>query len=130
MNVANQARSVTDVDVSGYTLTLTLASAVHEGESVQVRYEQPASGTKLQDRNGNVVKTFGFKAAENRTDERPPYLLSMTLNGTQLTLTYNEDLDPGSVPARDAFTLTSGGAPVSLADTTPVAVTSAVCIQV
>ena len=72
VEVANQARSVTDVDVNGYTVTLTLASAVAGGQSVRVRYDQPTSGNKLQDRNGNVVKTFGFKAAENRPRRNCP----------------------------------------------------------
>ena len=109
VQVANQARSVTGVAMDGYTLTLTLASAVGVGQAVRVRYDQPASGPTLQDRSGNVVQSFGFKSANNVTDTHPPWLWDLTANGTTLTLTYNEALNPHSRPATGDFTVTVAG---------------------
>ncbi len=112
VEVANQWRGVTAVDVNGYTVTLTLASAVTVGQAVRVRYTQPTSGTKLQDRNSNVVKTFDFKAAENRTvpeGPTPPEVWDIKANGATLWLIYDRDLDRSSRPAAGDFAVTGGG---------------------
>ena len=45
-----------------------------------------------------------------------------TVNGTALVLTYDEELDTGSVPAATAYTVAVGGSNVALASTSPVAV--------
>ena len=109
VEVENQARSVTEVDVNGYMVTLTLASAVTAGQSVRVRYAPPMSGNKLQDRNGNVVEKFGFKAAENRTGSTLPEVWDIRANGATLRLIYDRDLDRNSKPAPGDFAVTGGG---------------------
>ena len=109
VQVANQARGVTSVAMNGYTLTLTLASAVTADQSVRVRYDRPASGPTLQDGNGNVVQSFGFKSANNVTDTPEPTVSGATVNGTTLTLTYDEALDPHSRPATGDFTVMATG---------------------
>ena len=45
-----------------------------------------------------------------------------TVDGTTLTVTFDEALDPASVPPGSAFTVTVGGTAVALASTDPVAV--------
>ena len=54
-------------------------------------------------------------------DARPPALDAAWLDGTALTLLFDEALDTGAVPAGSAFTVKAGGTAVSLASTTPVA---------
>jgi hypothetical protein len=63
------------------------------------------------------ANTFGAVNAGQTfvADATPPSLASATVNGTTLTLTYDETLDDGSVPAASVFTVTAGGAPVSVA---------------
>ena len=58
-------------------------------------------------------------------DTTPPSLVTpdaATVDGTTLTVTFDEALDPASVPPASAFTVTVGGTAVALASTDPVAV--------
>ena len=56
-------------------------------------------------------------------DMTAPSLSAATVNGATLTLTWDEALDPGSVPAESAFTVTvAGSGRAALADTNPVAI--------
>ncbi len=105
VEVANQARGVTDVDVSGDTVTLTLASTVTTGQSVRMRYERPTTGTTLQDGNGNAVKTFDFMSVNNVTDTTPPTVQSAKVSVTRLTLTFSEALGAAPSLANSAFTV-------------------------
>ena len=56
------------------------------------------------------------------TDITAPVLQSATVNGATLVLTYNENLDTGSVPAASAFGVQVAGVLRALAGTNPVAV--------
>ena len=58
-------------------------------------------------------------------DTTPPALVTpdaATVDGTTLTVTFDEALDPASVPPGSAFTVTVGGTAVALASPDPVAV--------
>ena len=58
-------------------------------------------------------------------DTTPPVLVTTdaaTVDGTTLTMTFDEALDPASVPPGSAFTVTVGGTAVALASPDPVAV--------
>ena len=57
-----------------------------------------------------------------RQDTAAPALSTAAVSGAILTLTYDEALDSGSVPAPGAFTVEVGGTPVALADSGAVAV--------
>ena len=53
---------------------------------------------------------FGFGGgASHKVDGVRPAVTAAAVNGTELTLTYGEALDTGSVPAASAFTVTVGG---------------------
>ena len=73
---------------------------------------------------GCGVPGFTDKTVTNDTpgDSTVPTLSSAAVNGTTLTLTFDEALDGNSVPAQALFTVTAGGGEVDLADTNPVAV--------
>ena len=76
----------------------------------------------------NATKTgFTDAAAVTRTlavDLAAPALVSATVDGAVLTLTYGEDLDREAVPAGSAFTVKVGGTAADLAGTDPVAVSA------
>ena len=55
-------------------------------------------------------------------DMTAPMLSAATVNGASLVLTYDENLDTGSVPGSGAFAVRVNGTGASLADTGPVAV--------
>ena len=57
---------------------------------------------------------------EVRIDTKPPELLSSTLTGQTLVLTFHEPLDLNSVPAASAFTVNVDDTIVALASTDPV----------
>ena len=67
--VDGAARGVSDVSISGSTLTLTLASAVLAGETVTVSYTVPAgaNANPLQDAADNAVAGFSGQTVTNDT---------------------------------------------------------------
>ena len=92
-----------NVAISGRKVTLTLASAVTRGQTVTITYDTSIAGTNpIQDLAGNDAATFlTARAVTNNTpepDTTAPSLVSATVNGATLVLTYNEALDPNSVP--------------------------------
>ena len=110
------------VEVRGRAVVLTLASAVSAGQSVTVSY-RPPTADPIQDIAGNAAAGLTDESVINVTgDATAPVLRSATVAGSALTLSYDETLDPGSVPAKEAFTVKVDTNEVSLAATDPVAV--------
>ena len=121
---------VTTVRVSGQSLALTLAEAVGPGDAVTLDYRLRQSGVPVMDLAGNPTWGGGLYTVENRTagpveptDTEEPHLLEELafVDGDTLTLTYNEELDPNSVPDRGDFRITTApynhlgtGAPVAV----------------
>ena len=72
VEVDGTARGVDTVDVSGSTVTLTLASAVASGEVVTAGYAVPAGPdtAPLRDAAGNAVAGFSGQAVTNETPAR------------------------------------------------------------
>ncbi len=69
--VGGTARGVSDVSISGSTVTLTLASAVVAGETVTVSYTVPAGANArpLRDAVENAAAGFSDRAVTNATPE-------------------------------------------------------------
>ena len=94
------------VSVSGTQVTLTLATAVAEGEDVSVEYT--ATGTpKLQGANGTAIAAF-TEDVDNNTDTVPAPS-SASVAGTALSITFDQALDTTSVPATTSFSVSVGG---------------------
>ena len=94
------------VIIDGARVTLNLERPVSETDTVTVSYgkrEKP-----LRDRAGNEVADFSKRPVT--WVEGPPVFVSAEANGTALALTFDQDLDGGSVPAPGAFHVTVGGA--------------------
>ena len=91
-------------EVTGRTVTLELATPADAPDTVTVTYE----GTALQDQapNPNAVAGFGPVTATNNT---PPGLSAAVIDGSVLSLIYDETLYAGSIPAEDSFTITVDG---------------------
>ena len=89
--------------ISGNTATVTLAGAVAHGETVTVSYTRPATNP-LQDMAGGEAPSFTDQTVTNNTpDTTSPAFTSATVDGTSLTVTFAEALDPASAPAGTAF---------------------------
>ena len=69
VTVAGNSRGVSAVAVSGSAVTLTLVTAVSEGDAVTVDYTAPTgeSAVRLQDLAGNAAASFGGLDAGNDT---------------------------------------------------------------
>jgi uncharacterized repeat protein (TIGR02059 family) len=102
---ANQV--VTEVEVVGTQITLTLATPVQAGQSVEVSYT-PTDMSPLKGDDGSAVGAFGAPA-ENVTGATVPRLEGLTVNGSSLVLSYNELLDAGARPQAPAFTVQVDG---------------------
>ena len=113
------------VAVSGSTVTLTLAAAVRNGQTVTVSYAAPATGSKLQGASPGLgpVANFTDKAVTNNTPALSDATLSeASVSGAALTLTFSKALGTASAPAAAAFTVKADGRAVALASSGAVAV--------
>ena len=129
VTVGTTTRNVSSVDISGKTVTLTLASAVTDTDTVKVKYTKPATGTTLQGANNAEVATFGDQSVTNNTvDTDAPEFSNASVNGATLAVTFDEALDTGSTPSGSAFTVTAtatDGTTRTLAGTGTVAIAAA-----
>ena len=110
--------------ISGRTVTATLRDPVGHGQVVKLNYELTNQlAQRLKDLSGNEAAESRSNPATNNT---PPAYSSASVNGDELTVTFDGGLDETSVPAASAFTVkrTRSGTEtsVSLAATNPVSV--------
>ena len=108
--VGGSARSIAGTGtaaISGVTATVTLASAVVNGETVTVSYTKPTSGNVLVDASGNdnAVASFTDQEVRNDTEHAGPTLVSGTIREQTVRLYFSKDLASGS-PAASQFAVT------------------------
>ena len=99
--------AVSAVAVSGATTTLSLASAIADGTAnVTLEYTPPRSGAKIRDAAGNdaaAIPRDDALAVTVPPDQRAPEVSGTpTVDGTTLTVTFDEALDTASVPGARA----------------------------
>jgi hypothetical protein len=94
---------VTVTQPSGLALTFTPDVPFTDGEVVTLAGDVGA----VTDANGDPLQAFTNFAITNATDTTAPTRRSITASGTTITITYNEALDTGSVPAAGDFTHSS-----------------------
>jgi uncharacterized repeat protein (TIGR02059 family) len=131
------------VSISGDTVTLTLASAVSDGDSVQVSYSVPGTN-KVQDLAGNGASGLFTQTVTNSTNTVSLAVSARTVVGTTLTLRFNEPLEGGQTPQAGDFsvlvngnsrsvssvpTTTDGSTELSINLASPVATGDSVSVQ-
>ena len=94
-------RRVTKITISGREIQLEVVPFIQPG-LVIVDYRKP-DNKPISDRIGNRVDSFNQQMI---VYEDKPILLSYTVDGDTVVLTYDEALDTGSVPDIDSFTVT------------------------
>ena len=108
VTVAGSQRTVSDVAIGGSAVTLTLSSAVTDGQAVTVSYT--AGTNPVRDAARNDAAALSDQTVTNNTpDTTAPTLTMAAVNGASLVLTYDEALDTGSAPARIDYTVTVAG---------------------
>ena len=101
------ANVVTAVAIAGREVTLTLTTAaISTTTNIEIDYTVPAMNP-IQDLAGTDAEALTDQAVENDTD--PPMLSTAAVNGSTLTLTFDETLDTGSVPAVGDFAVAFDG---------------------
>ena len=71
----------------------------------------PGEGYRLKN-GGLVAVEILDNDGDGVTDTRPPLLTRTTVNANTLVLTYDEPLDPASVPAPGDFVVTAAGSTI------------------
>ncbi|WP_341328737.1 SwmB domain-containing protein [Methylotuvimicrobium sp. KM2] len=127
VNVNGAPVTVSNVTVSGDTVTLDLGTAVVNGDTVSASYTDPSAGddaAATQDLAGNDAASFSDTAVANNVpvipDTTPPVLLNAetSTDGNSLVLTYDEALDGANPPAAGDFEVNVNGNPVTVSGVT------------
>ena len=125
------AGTTLDADTTYYMLIEGTSALVDNAHSTD---ESGAAGWSIANTNWSKSKPNGswithtgvlqisISGTANANDTTAPVLSTATVDGTMLTLTYDEALDPNSVPAAADFTVTVDGSEVTLSDSSPVTV--------
>ena len=104
VTVAASARGVSGVAVSGATVALTLASAVTAGQAVTVSYTKGTNPIRDTHADRYEAADLSEEEVDNHAgDTTKPRLLRATVQGTTITLTYDELLDPAHEPPTGHF---------------------------
>ena len=120
VTVAGAARTVSGVNVSGRTVTLTLSSAVNPGQSVAVSYALPSTNP-VQDLLGNDAAALTGQPVTNNT---PATITSVEITSTpraaaetygareviEITVTFSYAVEVSASPPH--FELPVGGDPI------------------
>ena len=120
VTVADSARGITGVSLDGSKVTLTLASAIAEGQAVSLSYTVPDTGA-IRDVLGNTAA--GLEAQEVTADATVPAFAEAAVDGARLVLTYDEALDETSTPVPGAFSVAVAESPNSPRGVSDVSVT-------
>ena len=110
-SLTSGSSAVTAAAISGSAVTLAVSPALAEGASAALAYAPPTGATaaKLRDADQGKLPVAAFSVTvDNRTDTAP-VLASATVNGSALTLAFDQALSASHVPAGSAFTVTVAG---------------------
>ncbi|WP_308636659.1 Ig-like domain-containing protein [Paenibacillus silvisoli] len=100
-------RIVTGIQIKGQTVTLTLQTSVSSGQAIKVSYTPGAS--PLKDLSGTLVADFSNLDVTNAPDAISPWLLTGSVSGNTIVLTFSEELAAIPSNAYLQFTLNVDG---------------------
>ena len=95
-------QSPTGVSISGAVVRLTLGAGAVHGHRVTVDYETPSSNP-LRDAAGNAAASFTGQVMNDTADQPEPEVTGASVNGSTLTLTFDEALDTTAPPPASTF---------------------------
>ena len=99
--------TVSAASASGSIATLTVSPAMVSSNVVVITYTAPGSNPRIRDAAGNATGNFGPVTATS-SDVAAPVFSSAAVNGSTLTVTFNETLATPS-PAAGDFVVQFGG---------------------
>lgn len=115
VNVSGVDVVVSSINITSSTMTITLEDAVLNTDTVLFSYT--AGDTPIQDAFGNnAANIVGYEVTNNTVaDTTAPTLNQADINGTTLTLTYDEALDETSIPDIADYTVNVNTTAVTIA---------------
>jgi len=114
---SNRTIPVTMVVVSGNQVELTLGSSLASGEIVRITYTP--SSPYLTDLSGNPAPAIaGYQVTAVGGSGAKAQLVYASVNGSQLTLSYNAELNMSYVPLAGQFTVTADNVTVPVSGVT------------
>lgn len=108
ITVNGAQRTVTNTQVVGETVLLTLSSPIINGQLVKLNYSKPAIGL-IQDISGNEAVSLSNNDVTNAPDSTLPRLIGGTALGSTITLSYSKDILSVNSNAYLQFTVNVGG---------------------
>lgn len=109
VTVNDAYRAVTTVAVEGEKVTLTLQSGVISGQSVKVYYTQPSDTRAIQDLSGNKASSISGHTVTNAPSHTVPAPVSASVNGSVVTVVFNDTLQQLHNNAYSQFAITVNG---------------------
>ncbi|QHW32582.1 hypothetical protein GZH47_18355 [Paenibacillus rhizovicinus] len=110
LRIDGSSRTVTSISSSGNIIFLTYSgTAATFGQTVSVSYYNYSSSYALKDLAGNLLSSFNEFYIQNGQDQKVPVLQSVAASGYQITLGYDEALNPSLTPPRTAYYVTVNG---------------------
>ncbi|MGA0906854.1 MAG: heparin lyase I family protein, partial [bacterium] len=120
VNVDGSAATISSVATSGYSVELTLSSAITFGQTIMVAYTDPTSGNDanaIQDTAGNDASLLSTSSVTNNSTLTPPDTTAplfssavTSIDGTQIILSYNEALSSTTAAPSDFVVNVDGSA--------------------
>ncbi len=100
--IAGTATSVSNVAISGRTVTLTLATAAAHNDAVTIAYTPP-SQNPLTDSSGNDAAAISARSVANNTPAPLPTLSTATVDGSAVTLAFSGALSANTALSTASF---------------------------
>ena len=118
---SNVPINVTDIDIDGPTVTLTLDRIIEGDETLALNYA--AGAAPIQDSAGNDAALIDETQSITNSSEQDtiaPVLqtVSVPAAGTTIELTYDENLDTSSIPDNSDFTISGSALSASIISVT------------
>ena len=107
VTVSDSARAVTNVAVSGQTVTLTLQSGIVFGQAVKLYYSQGTA--PIRDLSLNKAANLTAYTVANSSGSALPAPTSGSVSGNVVTLIFSEQLQPVPANAYNQFVVNAGG---------------------
>ena len=100
------APTISSVDIDGSNVTLSLSAAVDTSKTYTIDYT--AGTNPIKDLAGNAAADVSTQSVSTEDTTAPELTEATTLSNDAVLLSYDEVLDPNSVPDKSQFTVKVG----------------------
>ena len=101
------APTISSVDIDGSNVTLSLSAAVDTSKTYTIDYAAPMT-SPIKDLVGNAAEDVSTQSVSTEDTTAPELTEATTLSSNAVLLSYDEVLDPNSVPDKSQFTVKVG----------------------